>query len=45
MLFCIPNTNVFVDEPTAGDAVDIAPAVPIICAGMVVINIGLPAPV
>ena len=45
MLFCIPNTNVFVDVPTAGDVVDIVPAVPIICAGMLVINIGLPAPV
>jgi hypothetical protein len=41
----MPNTNVFVDVPTAGDAVDIAPAVPIICAGILVNNIGLLPPV
>ena len=45
MLFCIPNTNVFVVEPTLGVAVDIAPAVPIIWAGIDVNKIGLPAPV
>jgi hypothetical protein len=45
VLFCIPNTNVFVDVPTDGEAVDIAPAVPIIWVGIDVNKIGLPAPV
>jgi hypothetical protein len=44
VLFCIPNTNVFV-EVTLGLEVDIAPAVPIIWSGIDVNNIGLPPPV
>jgi hypothetical protein len=45
VLFCIPNTNVFVEVPTLGLEVDIAPAVPIIWSGIDVNNIGLLAPV
>ena len=41
----MPNTNVFVGKVKTGDAVDIAPAVPIICAGILVSNIGLPPPI
>ena len=45
MLFCIPNTNVFVGKVKTGDAVDIDPAAPVILDGILVSNIGLPAPV
>jgi hypothetical protein len=45
VLFCIPNTNVFVGVLTLGLEVDIAPAVPIIWSGIDVNNIGLPPPV